>query len=195
MPPLLVQLLRLEKLRGLLTIIDETIGERPGISQSYMEKHNIKVVDIWRTFEKLPYGIEHCKIISLQGYNNIGALCFSGSDPGIKTMSVTSFIMKDRLDFHKALHDGEEVEQYTKFLEMPAMKTLTSKEVWHRSLLYQARWKLTKAKLHSVCYIFQFDHQARHSYSTSVNQLEGQHVAATEDRLKKYARENYEEFS
>jgi hypothetical protein len=78
---------------------------------------------------------------------------------------------------------------------MPPKTTLTSKEGFHRSLYYKARWKLAKAKLHSVCYIFQFDHQARHTNSTSVNRLEGQHVTATEDRLKNYARGNYEEFS
>jgi hypothetical protein len=36
--------------RGLLTIIDEIIGEKPGVSQSCIEKHNIKVVDGWRPF-------------------------------------------------------------------------------------------------------------------------------------------------
>jgi len=44
------KLLLVEKVRGLLTIVDETIGEKPGVASSYMQKHNLKVVDSWRPF-------------------------------------------------------------------------------------------------------------------------------------------------
>ncbi|CAO3688342.1 unnamed protein product [Umbelopsis ramanniana] len=45
-----IKLLSNERVRGLLTIVDETIVDKPGVSQSFMQKHNIKVADCWRPF-------------------------------------------------------------------------------------------------------------------------------------------------
>jgi len=44
------ELLRLERVRGLFASIDEAVGERPGVSNSFARKHDIKVIDIWRRF-------------------------------------------------------------------------------------------------------------------------------------------------
>ena len=122
----------MERVRGLFTSIDEAIGERPGVSNSYAQKHNIKVIDIWRPFVEEHFD-EIAALVDPSSMETTNSNDDNDSDGAIKAQNDVETIRSFNVSMKKVLrHDLN--DDFETFLFQETKKALEESTNFHQDL-------------------------------------------------------------